>query len=136
MIPFEVFIQKKDRDLRLVDKLRAELPGILNWAVQGCLEWQKQGLQPPRAVEVATQNYRSEMDVLQLWIEESCEVSPDLSGKSSELYESYCNWLGRKGRPMSQPVFKRRMEEHGFSHKKERTNVVYEGVDVVKADEF
>jgi len=75
LIPFEVFIQEKDRDLGLVDKLRAELPGILNWAIQGCLEWQAKGLQPPRAVEKATQSYRAEMDVLQEWIDECCKVS-------------------------------------------------------------
>lgn len=37
LIPFDVTIPEEERDPRLVEKLREEYPGILNWAVQGCL---------------------------------------------------------------------------------------------------
>ena len=49
LVPFDVVIPPQDRDSDLPDKLKAELPGILAWAVRGCLEWQEQGLAaPPR----------------------------------------------------------------------------------------
>lgn len=46
LIPFDVSFKGRE-DLDLADKLEAELPGILNWAIQGCLDWQRSGLQPP-----------------------------------------------------------------------------------------
>ena len=53
------FLQSFDTpDMTLGDALRAEAPGILTWAVEGCLEWQKGGLQPPECVEIATAEYR------------------------------------------------------------------------------
>jgi len=57
-IPFNVSIPKEERDKKLIQKLRAELPGILTWAVEGCLGWQSQGLRTPTAVETAVEEYR------------------------------------------------------------------------------
>jgi len=44
MVPFDVQIADGDNDPHLADKLRAEMPGILAWAVRGGLDWQRQGL--------------------------------------------------------------------------------------------
>jgi putative DNA primase/helicase len=66
-IPFEANFEiagneskdsSKKADKNLLLKLRKELPGILNWAIQGCLEWQKRGLAPAKAVIQATEKYR------------------------------------------------------------------------------
>jgi putative DNA primase/helicase len=57
LIPFEVSIPDAEKDRRLGEKLRAELPGILAWAVRGCVEWQKDGLQEPDVVKNATQAF-------------------------------------------------------------------------------
>ena len=43
MIPFTENFEGRE-DAQLTDKLKQELPGILNWAVEGCLQWQRQGL--------------------------------------------------------------------------------------------
>jgi putative DNA primase/helicase len=48
-IPFIVTIPEGGRDLLLPDKLRAEWPAILAWAIEGCLEWQRIGLALPRS---------------------------------------------------------------------------------------
>ena len=50
-IPFVRTIPEAERDKHLIDKLVAELPGILNWAIQGCLTWQKVGLHPRPAYD-------------------------------------------------------------------------------------
>ena len=47
-----------------IDALRAEFPGILSWALQGCRDWQQHGLPMPDKVAAATADYRSEMDAL------------------------------------------------------------------------
>jgi len=50
MIPFTVTIPEAERDLNLFNKLKPEWPGILRWALNGCLEWQRLGLAPPPVV--------------------------------------------------------------------------------------
>ena len=56
--------------------LRPELPGLLAWAVQGCIAWQQDGLQSPEPVRAATASYREDMDRLGQWIIERCIVDP------------------------------------------------------------
>ena len=50
LLPFTVTISKDERDPELAEKLKGEWPGILAWAIEGCLEWQRIGLCPPNAV--------------------------------------------------------------------------------------
>lgn len=68
LIPFTVTIPEEERDPELGDKLKAELPGILAWAIQGCLIWQAEGLSPPKAVTEATEAYLQAEDSVSAWI--------------------------------------------------------------------
>jgi putative DNA primase/helicase len=92
-IPFTVQIPKSERDKDLEAKLEQELPGILAWAVRGCLAWkQNNDLQEPEAVLDATQAYRTEMDSVARFLDECCLVLPDARVKASILYERYKQW--------------------------------------------
>ena len=62
LIPFAVTIPPEERDAVLAEKLKAEWPGILAWLIEGCLEWQTEGLRPPQAVLEATEAYLSAED--------------------------------------------------------------------------
>src|SRR5262249_39694027 len=84
LVPFKVTIPPKDRDKELGEKLKAEWPGILNWAVQGCLEWQKNGLAPPQQVREASEEYFAEQDQISAWIAACCAADPIYSALSSE----------------------------------------------------
>jgi putative DNA primase/helicase len=84
-------------DLKLPEKLRAELSGILNWAIKGCLDWQRMGLQPPEKVKAATQKYRMEQNVIAQFIQDCCVVLPAASIKAKRLYEAYITWCGENG---------------------------------------
>jgi putative DNA primase/helicase len=64
LVPFTVEIPEGERDPELPNRLRAELPGILAWAVQGCLLWLESGLGVPDQVRAATDAYRRESDIL------------------------------------------------------------------------
>jgi putative DNA primase/helicase len=77
LIPFEVQIPEKDQDRHLASKIKAaELPGILNWLIEGCRAWQTDGLTPPERVLAATAEYREEQDVLGRFLGDACEESP------------------------------------------------------------
>ena len=96
LIPFEVSFAGRE-DTKLPTKLKEELPGILNWALRGCLDWQRQGLNPPTKVKVATQTYREEMDMFGPFIRECCVVSPDASVWAKELRVAYQSWCADNG---------------------------------------
>ena len=75
MIPFKrKFSGTREDRLDLHDViLREEGPGILAWAVRGCLAWQKDGrLRLLESVLSLRKAYREDTDVLQQWIEEAC----------------------------------------------------------------
>ena len=112
LIPFDVTIPPEKQDKGLQDVLTAELPGILAWAVEGCLSWQQEGLTAPDAVRLATTSYRDEMDVIARFFDEHCIITPEGSVASSELYGKYKEWAQEGGeRPMTQTRFGRRIVE-------------------------
>lgn len=116
LIPFTVTITPEEQDPNLSEKLLEELPGILNWALQGCREWMQHGLGEPFAIREATADYRSEMDVLGTFIAEVCEVGPDKSIAAKKFYEHYSTWCSDYGeRAMSQRQLGVRLKERGFS---------------------
>jgi putative DNA primase/helicase len=96
----------------LAGLLTAEAPGILNWAVAGCLEWQKTGLRPPPVVTEATQAYREEEDILLEFITDACEVGDNLIVGASALYNHYKSGMADNGmKPMSGTKFGRKMND-------------------------
>ncbi len=116
LIPFTITIPDEEQDKTLRDKLVAQLPGILNWAVQGCLLWQREGLAPPEQVKEATASYREELDVFGRFLSECCEVDPDGKETAKALYERYLTWCHQAGekKPVSQKRFGMLLEERGF----------------------
>jgi P4 family phage/plasmid primase-like protien len=96
LIHFTVTIPEESKDRGLSDKLKIELPGILAWAVRGCLEWQKNGLGEPEEVRQATDSYRAEQDLLAAFIIECCFVNDVASTQASVFYDRYIEWSGDK----------------------------------------
>ena len=120
-IPFEVTISDEEKDEQLTNKLKSELSGILAWAVEGCLEWQRDGLKFPKKIDDATESYRIEMDVLGSFLEEKCLLNPILSVTKASFYKTYTEWCDKNGeRPWKERVIAQKMKERGFE-KNERT---------------
>jgi putative DNA primase/helicase len=92
LVEFNVEIPENEQDKHLLEKLTAELPGILNWAIAGCLAWQENGLQPPEQVTQATKDYKAETDVLAEFIEERCVVLDNTQVTAKSLYAEYQDW--------------------------------------------
>ena len=94
LIPFEVNIPKEKVDKNLKYKLRKELPKILHWAVQGCIKWQKYGIQDPECVKQAVASYKLEMDLLASFMEQCVEIDYDVEEKimASDLFSLYSKW--------------------------------------------
>src|SRR5262249_26561535 len=112
MIPFSVTIPDEEKDPGLPNKLKAELPGILAWAGQGCLAWQRNGLGEPDEVRQATADYQAEQDTLAGFMAECCRFNPQFQIRASALYDAYVTWSGDK--LTSSIAFGRRLREKGY----------------------
>jgi len=114
LVPFTETIPAAEQDKALPDKLRAEAAGILAWAVEGCLEWRREGLQAPEEVREATGAYRAEMDVLGAFLRECCELGSEYNVAAKDLYGAYRFWCEDNGeRPETQRRFGSRLTERG-----------------------
>jgi putative DNA primase/helicase len=122
LVPFEVYIPEAERDKRLPNKLKAELPGILNWAVEGLVAFRKQGLDPPEKVLAATKAYREEMDLLLDFLEDRCITAEQLKRPVKAIYEAvgalykeYVPWCENEGQKAVTPkTFGQLLAERGF----------------------
>jgi putative DNA primase/helicase len=115
LIPFTQRFDGDRQDPKLPQKLRAELPGVLAWMVEGCLEWQEHGLGEPESVRQATDQYRAEMDTLAAFIEDRCVVREGLVAPATPLYKQYQMWCDDAGeKPETQKMFGMRLRERGF----------------------
>jgi putative DNA primase/helicase len=89
LVPFSVTIPVVERDPGLKDKLQDEWPAILDWMVEGCLDWQEEGLSPPSAVVAASEAYLVEEDTLGRWITERCDLDANAWTSSEELFRDF-----------------------------------------------
>lgn len=115
LIPFAHTVPADKRDPKLPEKLKRELPGILQWAWHGWQRYQAQGFNDPPAVRAATADYREASDAVGLFLVEFCELGSGLTVTAGELYRAYSQWCDEAGeRARSQREFGLRLSERGF----------------------
>lgn len=114
LVPFKVTIPRERRDPALGEKLREELPGILNWLLLGLKAYQlrrahgQPGLAPPEGVLAANLEYRAEQDPLADFIADACTLAPGERSSKAELYRAYSRWAEENGaRPVQERTFGR-----------------------------
>lgn len=91
-VPFEEsFVGAEDTTLKQ-RIIRGELPGVLNWAIEGLRDYLAGGLQAPDEVRVVTQQARAESDPLVRFFSEMVERRPGSHILSAEMLEEYNRW--------------------------------------------
>lgn len=119
LVPFTVSIPPDEQDRDLLRKFEAELPGILQWAIAGCLEWQRDGLKPPALITEAVRQYREESDTLGRFIEEQCTMRALSQVKSSAFYSTYQRFCEAAGeRWIHSKDLPHEMQRRGFQWKR------------------
>jgi putative DNA primase/helicase len=139
LVPFDYTIPKDLQKKRheVMAMFRSELPGILNWAVEGCLEWQRDGLGVPDEVINATREYEAEQDTFTMFLEEKCVRAPNACVLSLALYREYKAWAEEHGEtPASHKTFASLMSERGFTSKKTMKGALYSGVGLRTEDHY
>lgn len=124
-IDFPVTIPPERRDVNLIDRLRGELPGILNWALEGWRWYQAEGLDPPEAVRAATERYREQSDPLGAFIADCCVMHADAWASRADLHKAFARWANEAGElSLSRRVLCERLEQRGFkSTKRDRGSI-------------
>lgn len=132
LIPFEVAIPEAEFDKELPERLIAELPGILRWAIRGCEIWARgelyadgtvsaPGLRPPPVVLAATAAYRNDMDVLAAFLDERCVIDADQRVANTDLYKAFASWQRDTGETVrSQRWLTRSLQDRAY--KREERN--------------
>jgi putative DNA primase/helicase len=122
-------------DVALRSKLEAELPGILAWAVRGCLAWQKVGLREPQTISRATLGYRQESDQIGRFFKDRCYLQPDRQTPAKQLYDDYVLWCGNQQEiPVANNLFTAKLAERGIDgieRKRAAGGVVYRGLGLL-----
>lgn len=141
IIPFIHRPPNPDPELEV--KLEAEWSGILRWMIQGCLDWQANGLVRPDTVKAATNAYFDDQDVFSQWLDEDCHVeidNPYISDRTADLYQSWLAFADQRGEPhWTDKKFSGHMTKHGFRRERKyhggSTQRIYVGVELIKTRE-
>lgn len=128
-VPFTVTIPDDQQDKQLMNKLRLEFSGILNWALEGCLRWQAQGLVLPPILQAERKAYMTEMDVLQRWLDECCVAIPGHDWAVRGAYSTFNSWAKDGGYGVvSETRFAQQITEKGYPRVKKRSGSVIVGL--------
>lgn len=132
LVPFTVQIEKDKQDKYLKEKLLREAPEILNWCIDGCLKWQKEGLNRSEAVRSATDCYFDEEDIVKQWQESCLGIGNGLSATPKQLADSLHEYSGEKVSTKKVAEIMEAISLSGQKIRKKRTasGVTWEGVAV------
>lgn len=132
VIPFDYIVPEEKKDLFLKEKIiRDELPGILAWAVKGCIKYQQEGLKPPMAVLKASEKFRKDSNQLARFVEECCMVDENATTYNKVLRKYYAEWCHQMSYdPISQGAFSECLSAMGIWSKRDGKNgeTVWHGV--------
>jgi len=124
LIEWKVEIPPADRDPNLLNKLKNEAPGILNWMLTGLYDFRKSRLRIPSAVQAAIDSYKDDEDLLGDWISDVCITGRTETEVISTLYNSYKSWCELRGhKPSSQTKLTRRLAERGLKRDAGKRNI-------------
>lgn len=124
--------EQRKADPTLEARINAnEASGVLNWIIEGCLEWRKNGLREPDSVKKATEAYKNAEDTLGLFIEECCAVGDGKRAARALMFTTYKGWMDDRGKPMSKGTFFDKMQDRGFEIKTIDGIVSFKGVEIL-----
>jgi putative DNA primase/helicase len=137
VVPWLVMIPEAERDPLLTEKLKAEASGILNRLLDGLRDYLDNGLSPPDAVKVATQEYREDSDPIGRFLRDC--TRPELKARTAggDLYKLYEAWAKANGDPKWSPkAFKRGLADHGIRAMKSSSMFYLDIVATKTVDDF
>ncbi len=132
LVPFELVIPEREREENIHERLlRDEASGILNWLLVGLRDQQEAGLNPPRKILAATEEYRSEEDIVGQFLRDRCEIGAGFAQQSSELHEAYSKYAEKNGyKALNQKGLNNNLRRKGYKSGHKTSGTVWEGLRV------
>ena len=121
MIPFLAQFNESQKDPELPAKLAAELPAILRWAVEGAKRWMREGIKEPQCVLDAIKSYKEELDYVQQFMDDRCDIGDAHSCTALELHAAFEQWMKEQGHKFNYggvKGLKQKMMTKGFECKR------------------
>lgn len=135
----ETFIGKPDTGLKDLFMSEDARPTILSWLMEGCLEYQRIGLCPPKSVTDATESYKKTSDIVGKFLIQCCEYNPDSQVEKGELYDAFRMWCGKREnrmRPFGTQRFYKLVEQHNLYFVNEKLLEICKGVKLKSLDKW
>ena len=131
LLPFEWLVPPEKKDVELFEKLKEEAAGILDWLIQGCVIWQKNGMPKSEVVAGQTENYRQAEDPIGEFVALRCVVHEAECGNAKRMYDAYFSFCSdEKLKPLGKKNFNQTLEERGFVRRKSGEGYVWPGIDL------
>ena len=132
-VGWDVRIPPEEQDHYLLEKLRKEHAGILQWLILGCLQWLKaEKLIAPQSIIDSTNQYKEQSNPLKDFFEECCEIYPDAKIRISDLHNAYSDWTGKYSLPKRE--FNEYIRANGFeegrTNKNKKTVRYWSGITI------
>jgi putative DNA primase/helicase len=137
LIPFNRIFKENERDEQLGRRLdKTELPGILRWAIEGCMEWQLNGLAPPDEILQATAGYKSDQDVLREFFECECEFGHSKQATAKAIWSRWKAWcIDNDQNPNSQKWLAPRLQRKGCVKRRSSSGMLWERIELKQQTE-
>jgi putative DNA primase/helicase len=136
LIPFSQPIPVNERDPQLCDKLRGEVSGILNWALDGLHDVYESGLSVPDEVQKAVNEYRAEQDALADFLQSCCIVGENHTAAASELWSAWERWSREGGEKIgTQRTLGIELKKRKFDSYRGATGNRWRGIGLLSNDE-
>ena len=134
-VPFDHVVPPERRDPGLKPRLLADRAAVLAWAVQGCLAWQKTGLNPPAAVLAATEEYRESQDDFGEFLADCCELVSAGEATPHELKTAFDRWNSERGAKYSigPRTFAERLKARGVEPGRNHNGRFWRGIRLLRS---
>lgn len=120
LIPFTYTITEEEKDTHIIPKLLQERDGIFRWMLEGLRRYLDAGseLTMPERVQIATEEYKSESDIVGRFLEDECIIDLDDPGCLEDkvlIWAQFTRWCDVSGdeRP-GKGKFKIELSERGI----------------------
>jgi P4 family phage/plasmid primase-like protien len=113
IFPFNVKIRQEEKDYSILDKLRAELPGIFNWAIYGLELLKAHGIGESLEMSNTKARYREAVNPFLQWVDDRIDDTGLGTVETAKLHEDYRSWCGTNGyHPLAARTFESELERH------------------------
>jgi putative DNA primase/helicase len=113
----------------MLNKLKAEGPAVLAWAIRGAVHWHRDGLAIPESVRAASQDYVQCHDDLREWVDERCDREGET--KAASLYSDFRVWKESRGEHApSMTVWAERLQRTPGIERRKSNGVRYSPISI------